>query len=215
MKLVLLGPPGAGKGTRAAILSEKLGIPTISTGDIIRAAIKNETPVGKVAKEAIERGELVSDEMVLEIVKDRLKADDCKNGYILDGFPRTLVQAKMMLSEKDPIEVDFVINIDVSDEEIVERLSGRRVCPDCGKTYHITFNPSKKGECCENCGEKLTVRKDDDPDVVLNRLSVYHELTEPLIKFYEDGKKLYTVKGADSLDAVTAQVMDIVGRQRR
>ncbi|MBP3336870.1 MAG: adenylate kinase [Clostridia bacterium] len=215
MKLVLLGPPGAGKGTQAVKLSEKLGIPTISTGEIIRNAIKNETPVGKIAKDTIERGELVSDELVLEIVKDRLKDDDCKDGYILDGFPRTLAQAEMMQSVENNIGVDFVINIDVSDDEIVSRLSGRRVCPSCGKTYHVVSLPSSCGDKCEACGEKLIVRKDDSPEVILNRLKVYHELTAPLTRFYDEQKILYTVKGAESLDAVTAQVMDIVGRQRR
>ena len=215
MKLVLLGPPGAGKGTQAEKLSKELGIPQISTGDIIRAAIKNETPIGKIAKEAIERGELVSDEMVLEIVKDRLNDEDCKDGYILDGFPRTLVQAEMMQKGSETIDVDFVIDIDVADSEIVGRLSGRRVCPDCGKTYHVTNQPSAKGELCEKCGAELIIRKDDSPEVILNRLSVYHELTEPLREFYKKENKLYTVNGAESLDKVTARVMDIIGRQRR
>lgn len=215
MKLVLLGPPGAGKGTQAAKLSEKLGIPAISTGDIIRNAIKNETPIGKVAKEKIERGEFVSDEIVLEIVKDRLTYDDCKNGYILDGFPRTLTQAEMMQSVENNIGVDFVINIDVSDDEIVSRLSGRRVCPSCGKTYHIVSLPSAKGDKCEACGDELVIRKDDSPEVILNRLKIYHELTAPLTRYYDEQNILYTVKGDDSLDVVTEQVMDIVGRQRR
>lgn len=215
MKLVLLGPPGAGKGTQAEILSKELGIPAISTGDIIRSAIKNETPMGVAAKAAIERGELVSDEIALAIVRERLKEKDCAEGYILDGFPRTLVQAEMMQSAENNIEVDFVIDFEVSDDEIVERLSGRRVCPSCGKTYHAVNQPSKNGEFCEKCGEKLIIRKDDAPDVILNRLSVYHELTEPLKSFYKGQNKLYTVQGADGLDTVTAHVMEIVGRQRR
>lgn len=215
MKLVLFGPPGAGKGTQAEIISSELGIPTISTGNIIREAIKNETPVGKIAKEATASGGLVSDEIVLEIVRERLKNPDCANGYILDGFPRTLVQAEMMEQGEDKISVDMVIDFDVSDEEIVKRLSGRRVCPDCGKTYHVDHQPSKLGSRCEKCEAELIIRKDDEPDVILNRLSVYHELTEPLKEFYQKQNKLYTVKGAESLDSVTAQVMDIVGRQRR
>lgn len=213
MKLVLLGAPGAGKGTQAEKLATELAIPAISTGDIIRSAIKNETPIGKIAKEAIERGELVSDEMVLEIVKDRLKEADCANGYILDGFPRTLVQAQMM--KENDIAVDFVIDISVGDDVIVERLSGRRVCPSCGKTYHVQNLPSKCGDACDVCGDKLIIRKDDTPEVILNRLSVYHELTEPLIEFYKKEDKLHSVDGTDSLEVVTAQVMDIVGKQRR
>lgn len=202
MKLVLLGPPGAGKGTQAAELAKELSIPAISTGNIIRAAVKEGTPVGIIAKGYIDKGELVPDETVVSLVEERLKADDCKNGYILDGFPRTISQAEIMVEKG--IEVDKVLNIELADEIIVERLSGRRVCLACGAAYHVKFNPPKEEGICGVCGDKLVIRDDDKEDVILNRLSVYHSQTEPLIEFYEKQGKLTSISGEGDVKTTTA-----------
>ena len=201
MKLVLLGPPGAGKGTQAAELAAALSIPAISTGNIIRAAVKEGTPVGIIAKGYIDKGGLVPDETVVSLVEERLKEDDCKAGYILDGFPRTITQAEIM--DLKGIEVDRVVNIELADEIIVERLSGRRVCLKCGAAYHVKFNPPKVEGVCGVCGDNLVIRDDDNRDVILNRLSVYHSQTEPLIEFYEKQGKLKSISGEGDVKTTT------------
>ena len=201
IKLILLGAPGAGKGTQAEIISEKYGIPAISTGAIIREAIKNGTDMGKSAKQYTDAGALVPDEVVIGIIKDRLSDSDCANGFFLDGFPRTVPQAQAL--EDMGVEITDVISIEVPDEKILKRMSGRRVCKKCGATYHTEYNPSPAGEYCV-CGEKLTVRSDDDPKVVAQRLETYHETTEPLKAFYAEKGLLKTVEGQEKLEDTTA-----------
>lgn len=202
MKLIFLGAPGAGKGTQAEVVSERLSIPTISTGNIIRAAIKDGTEMGKKAKDFIEKGALVPDEVVIGIIKDRLKADDCKNGFILDGFPRTVPQAEAL--DEMGIEIDKVIDIEVPDEKIAARMSGRRVCQGCGASYHLLYKKPAKDGVCDSCGGELVQRKDDHPDTVLERLSVYHTQTEPLKDFYEKKGKLRIVEGQEEIADTTA-----------
>ncbi len=213
MKMIFLGAPGAGKGTQAEIVSEKYAIPAISTGAIIREAIRNQTEMGKAAKEYTEKGALVPDEVVIGIIKERLSKDDCKNGFILDGFPRTVPQAKAL--EEMGVSIDFVIDIEVPDEKIVERMSGRRVCGKCGASYHTVYNPSKKGDSCEKCDEKLTIRKDDAPEVVKSRLETYHELTEPLKDFYSERGKLGIVEGQEELADTTALTLALIEKKRQ
>ncbi len=208
MNLIMLGAPGAGKGTQAQILSDKYGIPTISTGAIIRSAIKNDTPTGKMAKELIEKGQLVPDEIVIEIIKERLSEDDCKNGFILDGFPRTIPQAEAL--DNLGIKIDMALDIEVEDEVIINRLSGRRECPSCGAIYHITNNPSEKGERCEKCDAELSIRKDDAPETVKSRLEVYHSQTQPLIDYYKKKGILKVAFGASSVEDTNEQVMKIL-----
>lgn len=208
LRLILLGAPGAGKGTQADIISEKYGIPQISTGVILREEIAKGSELGNRVKGIIDAGNLVPDEDVVAIVKERLKQDDCKNGYILDGFPRTIPQAEAldkMLSELDS-KIDVVISIEVADEDIVRRMSGRRVCKKCGASYHVEYNPSPAGENCGKCGETLSVRADDDPKVVADRLKVYHEKTAPLKAFYEKQGKLKVALGCEKLEDTTANV---------
>jgi len=183
MRIILLGAPGAGKGTQAQFLTKKYDIPQISTGDMLRAAIKAGTQMGKMAKTAIDAGQLVSDDIIIGLVKDRIAEDDCKNGYLLDGFPRTLPQADALSSAG--IKIDAVIEIDVKDEEIVKRMSGRRVHLASGRTYHLIYNPPKVDGKDDETGEDLVQRDDDKEDIVLDRLKVYHELTEPLINYYK------------------------------
>ena len=209
MNIIFFGAPGAGKGTQAEIVSKKLDIPTISTGNIIREAIKNGTEMGLSAKSYIDAGKLVPDEVVIGIIKDRLDMDDCKNGFILDGFPRTIPQAKAL--DEMGVKIDVVLNIEVSDEDIVKRMSGRRTCPKCGSTYHIEFNPTKTEGVCDNCGTELTVRKDDHPDVVKSRLDVYHSEKEPLKAFYEEKGILRTVVGQKELKDTTALTAKALG----
>lgn len=204
MKLILLGAPGAGKGTQAEFISEKCNIPTISTGNIIRAALKNGTEMGLVAKSYIDAGSLVPDEVVIGIVKERLSEEDCKNGYILDGFPRTIPQAEALDNMGDT--VDVVLSLEVDDEEIVKRMSGRRVCEKCGTSYHTEFKKPEKEGICNLCGGNLVIRKDDEPATVLNRLDVYHEQTEPLMAYYEKQGKLISVRGMDTVDETTKAV---------
>lgn len=204
MKLVFLGPPGAGKGTQAVRLSKALGIPAISTGHIIRQAVAAGTPVGKTAADYIDRGALVPDDVVVALVAERLKDDDCQRGYILDGFPRTLAQAKIM--DELPILVDRAINIEVSDDVIVKRMAGRRVCIKCGASFHIESNPPKRGCLCDVCGEPLQTRDDDAPEVVSNRLKVYHALTEPLKAYYEKQGKLLTIHGEGTVEQISSQI---------
>lgn len=213
MKMIFLGAPGAGKGTQAEIVSEKYAIPAISTGAIIREAIKNQTEMGKAAKEYTEKGALVPDDVVIGIIKERLALDDCKNGFILDGFPRTVPQAQAL--EDMGVSIDFVIDIEVPDEKIIERMSGRRVCAKCGASYHTVYNPSKDGENCDKCGEKLTIRKDDAPEVVESRLETYHELTEPLKDFYSERGKLGIVEGQDELADTTALTLALIENKRQ
>lgn len=209
MKLVLLGAPGAGKGTQAEILATKLGIPTISTGNILRAAVKNGTPVGLQAKAYMDKGALVPDEVIIGIIKERLAEDDCKNGYILDGVPRTVAQAEAI--EKAGIELDAVVDLAVKDEVIENRMTGRRTCSQCSTTYHIVSNPPEVEGKCDNCGGELTIRKDDQPETVRNRLKIYHAETEPLIAFYSERNLLKSVDGALPLQETTAAVCSVLG----
>lgn len=209
MRLILLGAPGAGKGTQAEIVCEKLSIPTISTGNIIREAIKAGTEMGLKAKAAAEAGQLVSDDIVIGIIKDRLAKDDCKNGFILDGFPRTIPQAEAL--DNLGIEMDCVLDIDVSDEAIAARLGGRRVCPACGSSYHLDYKKPSKDGICDQCGEALIQRKDDAPETVLERLSIYHEQTEPLKDYYRNTGKLKSVKGQDKVEDTTRLVFEALG----
>lgn len=204
MRLVLLGAPGAGKGTQAEILSQKLSIPNISTGNILRAAVKNETPVGLKAKAFMDAGALVPDEVIIGIMQERLAEPDCKAGYILDGMPRTLAQAQAL--EDNGIEIDVALSIEIADEVIEKRMTGRRTCTACGATYHVVANPPKTEGVCDNCGGELTIRKDDRPETVKNRLKVYHEETEPLIGFYKSRGKLKTVENRDTIAATTEAI---------
>ena len=209
MKIILLGPPGAGKGTQAEILSTKLNLNTISTGVMLRTAIREKTNLGEIAAQYINDGKLVPDEVVVGIVKERLSQPDCEKGFILDGFPRTTEQA-VALSESG-IEIDKVLLLEVSDDAIVERLSGRRECKECGAPYHIKYNPSAKGESCEKCGGELICRKDDNVDTVKNRIKIYHEKTEPIKAFYEKQGILVVAYGQDKLEDTTKEVFSALG----
>ena len=204
MNIILLGAPGAGKGTQAEIICEKLNIPTISTGAILRAAMKEGTEMGLKAKSFIEAGALVPDEVIIGIVKERLAADDCANGFILDGVPRTIAQAKAI--DEMGIRIDMALDIEVRDETIIERVSGRRVC-GCGASYHIKYKPSKVEGVCDKCGAALTIRKDDEPQTVLDRLTTYHELTEPLKDFYREKGILVEIGGEGSVEETTQLVL--------
>lgn len=209
MNLILFGPPGAGKGTQGEIICEALKIPTISTGAMIRAAIKDGTELGKQASELIKSGALVPDEVVVGIVKERLAQSDCANGFILDGFPRTIPQAEAL--DQLGVKIDCVLSLEVTDDTIVERMSGRRSCPGCGATYHVKYNPSADGKTCDSCGTELTLRADDKPETVLNRLKVYHTETEPLKDYYAKKNLLKTVVGQASVDDTTALVKKALG----
>jgi adenylate kinase len=204
MKLVLLGAPGAGKGTQAEILSRTLSIPTISTGNILRAAMKNGTPVGLKAKAFVEAGQLVPDDVIIGIIEERLSQSDCANGYILDGVPRTIPQAEAM--EAKGIEIDCALSIEVADQTIIDRMSGRRTCKNCSQTFHVLYHPPKQDGVCDFCGGELTIRKDDAPETVKNRLDVYHKETEPLKAFYEQRGKLISVEGQPTIEATTAAI---------
>lgn len=205
MKLILLGAPGAGKGTQAEIISEKFNIPTVSTGNIIRAALKAGTEMGLKAKAYTDKGELVPDDVVIGIIRERLAEKDCENGFILDGFPRTIPQAEAL--DSMGISVDAALSIEVADSEIVKRMSGRRVCPACGASYHTEYKKPEKEGICNLCGEKLIIRKDDEPETVKNRLKVYHDQTEPLKSFYKAQGKLIEVEGQDEVADTTALVL--------
>ena len=209
MKLILLGAPGAGKGTQADIISAKLGIPTISTGNILREAVKNETPVGLQAKSYMDRGALVPDDVIVGIVKERVARDDCKNGFILDGMPRTIPQAQALVDAG--IEFDHVISIEIADEVIEQRMTGRRTCPACGASFHVTANPPKKEGICDSCGTELTIRKDDAPETVRNRLTVFHEQTEPLKDFYRKLGILKLVEGNQPIENATGDILAALG----
>lgn len=209
MKLILLGAPGAGKGTQAEVICSRLSIPTISTGNIIREAMKNGTEMGLKAKAAVESGKLVSDDVVIGIIKERLQQDDCKNGFILDGFPRTIPQAEAL--DNLGINIDCVLDIDVKDEVIAARLGGRRVCPACGASYHLEYKKPEKDGICNLCGAELIQRKDDAPETVLERLAIYHEQTEPLKDYYLKSGKLKSVTGQDSVEDTTKLVFEALG----
>lgn len=209
MKLILLGAPGAGKGTQAELICERLSIPTISTGNMIREAMKNGTEMGQKAKSFVDAGNLVPDEVVIGIIKERLSLNDCSNGFILDGFPRTIPQAEAL--DKMGIEIDTVLSIEVADEKIVKRMSGRRVCEKCGASYHLEYKKPDVEGVCNACGGKLVCRKDDAPETVLDRLNVYHEQTEPLKGYYEKTGKLKTVEGQEELSDTTARVFQALG----
>lgn len=205
MNLILLGAPGAGKGTQAEIISEQYNIPTVSTGNIIRAALKNGTQMGLKAKEYTDKGLLVPDEVVIGIIRERLLQGDCKNGFILDGFPRTIPQAKAL--DDMGVTISAALSIEVADSEIVKRMSGRRVCEKCGASYHIDHKKPQKDGVCDACGGNLVIRKDDEPETVLNRLNVYHEQTEPLKEYYKAQDKLLLVEGQDDVKNTTALVL--------
>ena len=205
MRLILLGAPGAGKGTQAEIISEKYNIPTISTGNIIRAALKNGTEMGLKAKSYIDAGNLVPDDVVIGIIKERLAENDCQNGYILDGFPRTIPQAEAL--DELGFVIDAALSIEVADSEIVKRMSGRRVCEKCGASYHTEYKKPAKEGVCNLCEGNLVIRKDDEPETVKNRLEVYHEQTEPLKDYYRNCGKLLCVEGQDEVADTTALVL--------
>lgn len=208
MKLILLGAPGAGKGTQAEKICEKFSIPQISTGNIIRAAMKQETEAGKKAQTFVNAGQLVPDAVVIEMVNERLKQDDCKNGFILDGFPRTVAQAEAL--EEMGVQIDAVVDIQVPDAVITDRLSGRKACLACGATYHMEFQPPKVDGICDRCGADLVVRKDDQPETIQERLKVYHDQTQPLVDFYRTRGVLKEVDGTKPVEEVTESTLAVL-----
>ncbi len=212
MKIVMLGAPGAGKGTQAKMIADKYSIPHISTGDIFRANIKEGTPLGAKAKEYMDKGLLVPDELVCDLVVDRIQQDDCKNGYILDGFPRTIPQAEALTDALAKIsdKVEYAINVEVPDENIVNRMGGRRACVGCGATYHIKYNPPKVEDVCDKCGEKLILRDDDKPETVQKRLDVYHEQTQPLIDYYTKQGVIAEVDGTVDMNEVFDNIVKLL-----
>lgn len=213
MKIIMLGAPGAGKGTQAKMIANKYNVPHISTGDIFRANIKNGTELGMEAKKYMDQGLLVPDELTVKILLDRVAQDDCKNGYVLDGFPRTIPQAQVLdkaLSEIND-KIDYAINVDVPDENIIRRMGGRRACLSCGATYHIEHIPPKKEGICDTCGKELVLRDDDKPETVGNRLDVYHKQTQPLIEFYSAKGILKTVDGTVDMKDVFSAIESILG----
>ena len=209
MNMILLGAPGAGKGTQAELLCEKLGIPTISTGNMLREAMANGSELGKKVKKFMDEGSLVPDEIIMDLMADRVSEPDCKNGFILDGVPRTLAQAQAM--DAKGVRIDHVISLEVSDEAITGRMSGRRVCTHCGATYHIVNNPPKAEGVCDLCGEKVAIRKDDEPETVKHRLQVYHETTEVLKTFYARKKKLRMVYGNQPISETHSDILESIG----
>ena len=213
MKIIMLGAPGAGKGTQAKKIAAKYEIPHISTGDIFRANIKNGTELGKKAKTYMDQGLLVPDELVVDLVVDRVQQEDCKNGYVLDGFPRTIPQAESLDAalEKLGEKIDYAVNVEVPDENIINRMGGRRACVGCGATYHVVYNPTKVEGVCDACGEKLILRDDDKPETVQKRLAVYHDQTQPLIDYYKKSSVLRDVDGTVDMDDVFAAIVDILG----
>lgn len=211
MKIIMLGAPGAGKGTQAKMISEKYGIPHISTGDIFRANIKNGTELGKKAKSYMDQGLLVPDELVVDLVVDRVGQDDCTEGYILDGFPRTIPQAEALDAALGEDKIDYAIDIEVPDDNIVTRMSGRRACVGCGATYHIVYNPTKEEGICDACGEKLILRDDDKPETVQKRLGVYHEQTQPLIDYYKKAGSLVEMDGTVDINVVFDNIVKMLG----
>ncbi|MDE7007996.1 MAG: adenylate kinase [Lachnospiraceae bacterium] len=213
MKIIMLGAPGAGKGTQAKLIAEKYGIPHVSTGDIFRANIKDGTQLGREAKEYMDQGLLVPDELTVKILLDRVAKEDCKDGYVLDGFPRTIPQAKVLDAALCEIgdQVDFAVNVDVPDESIIRRMGGRRACLACGATYHTEYIPPKSEGICDVCGKELVLRDDDKPETVKNRLDVYHKQTQPLIDFYQEKGILKSVDGTVPMDDVFAAITAILG----
>ncbi len=213
MKVIMLGAPGAGKGTRAALLSEKLSIPHISTGDIFRANIKNGTELGKLAQSYMDKGELVPDSLVCDLVVDRIQQPDCENGFILDGFPRTIPQAEALKEALDSIgeKLDHVINVYAPDEHIVNRMSGRRSCSQCGAVFHVEFAPSSKGDICDKCGGSLIQRDDDKPETVKKRLEVYYEQTYPLLEYYEKQGLVKTVDATGGVETALSDLLKAIG----
>ena len=209
MKMILLGPPGAGKGTQAEALVKKLGIPALSTGDILRDAVARKTPVGLKAKAFMDAGELDPDEVIIGIVIDRLAMDDCKNGYILDGVPRTLVQAEAL--EENGVVLDIALSIEISDDEILERLGGRRACPDCNSIYHVVSKPPSADGICDKCGGELITRKDDRQETIRTRLQTFHKETAPLKEYYKSKGKLKTVQNIQGVDETTKAVFEALG----
>ena len=209
MKLILIGPPGAGKGTQADILSKKLDVPQISTGDMLREAVKAGTPIGLKAKSFMDAGELVPDDIIIGVIIERLAGPDCKNGYILDGVPRTIAQAAAL--DEQGILIDVALSIIVKDEEIIQRLGGRRVCPTCGATFHITANPPKKDNVCDACGAALIIRADDEPETIRNRLLTFHKQTAPLEDYYKAQGKLKMAESQQSVADTTAIVYKVLG----
>lgn len=215
MKVIMLGAPGAGKGTQAKRIAEKYGIPHISTGDIFRANIKNDTELGKKAKTYMDQGLLVPDELVVDLVVDRFKEPDCEKGYVLDGFPRTIPQAEALDNALKAIgeQVDFAVNVEVPDENIVERMSGRRACLSCGATYHLKYIPTKVEGVCDTCGADLVLRDDDKPETVLKRLKVYHDQTQPLIEYYTKQGILVEVDGTKDMAVVFNAIVDVIDKK--
>ena len=213
MKIIMLGAPGAGKGTQAKRIAEKYTIPHISTGDIFRANIKNGTELGKKAKEYMDQGALVLDELTCDLVMDRIQQDDCKNGFVLDGFPRTIPQAEALDEALNKIgqKMDYAIDVDVPDENIVNRMGGRRACLSCGATYHVEFNPTKAEGICDACGAQTVLRDDDKPETVQKRLTVYHDQTQPLIDYYKKQNILKSVDGTQPMEAVFDAIIGILG----
>ncbi len=213
MKIIMLGAPGAGKGTQAQMIAEKYGLPHISTGDIFRANIKNGTDLGKEAKTYMDQGKLVPDELTVRILLDRVAQADCQNGYVLDGFPRTIPQAEVLDEELTKLgdKIDYAINVDVPDENIIKRMSGRRACLKCGATYHIVHVPPKQEGICDKCGSELVLRDDDKPETVEKRLNVYHEQTQPLIDYYTKKNVLRTVDGTVDKEDVFKAIISILG----
>ena len=209
MNLILLGAPGAGKGTQAELLNEKLGIPAISTGNMLREAMKNGTELGKQVKQYMDEGSLVPDDVILSIIAERVAQSDCENGFILDGVPRTLAQAEAM--EAKGIKIDHVVSLEVDDSEIVGRMSGRRVCTKCGASYHIVNNPTKTEGICDLCGGQVSIRKDDEPDTVLHRLEVYHASTEVLKSFYRQRGLLRLVTGNQPIRCTHQDILKVLG----
>ena len=209
MNLILLGAPGAGKGTQAELLVRKMNIPSISTGNMLREAMAKETNLGKMVKTYMDEGRLVPDELVLAMVAERVRMPDCRNGFILDGVPRTLFQAQEL--DRLKVKIDYVVSIEIDDAVIVERMSGRRTCPKCGATYHIHANPPQREGICNKCREKLTIRKDDVPETVLNRLKIYHDTTEVLKDYYREQGKLCTVEGNQPIEQANAQILQALG----
>ncbi|GFR35245.1 adenylate kinase [Thermobrachium celere] len=213
MRIVLLGPPGAGKGTQAKLIVQKYNIPHISTGDIFRKNIKEMTPLGIKAKEYIDKGQLVPDELTVEIVKDRIKEDDCKNGFLLDGFPRTVAQADALNDVLNSLgtKLDHVININVDENNLIVRLTGRRVCPKCGASFHVAFNPPKVEGICDYCGAEVVQRADDSEETVKNRLSVYYKQTQPLIDYYTKNGLIRNINGEQEINEVFKEICDVLG----
>ena len=206
MRLILMGAPGAGKGTQSTKISEKWNIPAVSTGDMLRAAVKEGTEMGLSAKAYMDAGKLVPDEVVIGIIKDYLSSDKCKNGFILDGFPRSIPQAEAL--DAMGVKIDAVLSIEVADEKIIERMSGRRICSSCGSSYHVVYNPPKQADVCDACGGALYVRDDDAAETVIKRLNTYHEITEPLKGYYEKKGILVCVKGMEKVEDTTAGVFE-------